>query len=111
MKTGISQSGNTTRNLNSVYFTDNQTGWTVGWDGTILKTTNGGENWVSQSIGAGMLSSVYFTDNQTGWVTMNATILTTTNGGESWNSQSSGTVNGLTVSSLHRQSNWLGCRL
>ena len=52
------------------------------WDsaGTILKTTNGGENWFLQGSGiANYLQSVYFTDNQTGWaVGYYGTILKTT---------------------------------
>ena len=35
---------------------------------TILTTTNGGENWNSQSSGTvNGLTSVHFTDNQIGW--------------------------------------------
>ncbi len=32
--------------LMSVYFTDNSNGWAVGDNGTILHTTNGGEDWL-----------------------------------------------------------------
>ena len=51
--------------------------------GTILKTTNGGENWGAQISGcSNNLYSVYFTDNQTGWAVGGyGTILKTTNGG------------------------------
>ena len=54
-----------------------------GYCGKILKTTNGGENWISQNSGTSKrLTSVYFTDNQTGWaVGWNGTILKTINGG------------------------------
>ena len=31
--------------LNSVYFIDTNTGWAVGDDGTMLKTTDGGLTW------------------------------------------------------------------
>lgn len=33
--------------LNSVEFINSNTGWAVGDKGTILKTTNGGINWIS----------------------------------------------------------------
>jgi len=79
--------------LQSVHFTDNNTGWAVGPGGTILKTTNGGTNWNSQASGMGTnwnsqtsgttdwLLSVHFTDNNTGWaVGSGGTILKTTNG-------------------------------
>jgi photosystem II stability/assembly factor-like uncharacterized protein len=38
--------------LSSVYFTDSNTGWAVGDAGTILRTTDGGNRWISQSSGA-----------------------------------------------------------
>ena len=78
--------------LNSVYFFDSNTGWAVGSDSVILKTTNGGINWTSHLSGTGnTLYSVYFPDNNTGWaVGSNSTILKTTNSGTSWISQTNG---------------------
>ena len=60
---------------------------------TILKTTNGGQDWQPQNSGSGIkLLSVYFTDNQTGWaVGYNGTIIKTTNGGDNWEAQISNT--------------------
>jgi hypothetical protein len=77
------QTSGTSNYLNSVYFTDNNTGWAVGFEGTILNTTDGGLNWNSQSSGtSNYLNSVYFTDNNTGWaVGGDETILKTTTGG------------------------------
>jgi photosystem II stability/assembly factor-like uncharacterized protein len=53
----------------------------VGWG--ILRTTNGGANWVAQSSGTtNTLTSVCFTDANTGTaVGRHGTILRTTNGG------------------------------
>ncbi len=35
---------------------------------TILKTENGGENWISQSGGvSGVIESIFFIDENTGW--------------------------------------------
>ena len=49
--------------LASAYFLNDQTGWIVGVIGTILKTTNGGENWSAQTSGTNFrLSSVNFID-------------------------------------------------
>jgi photosystem II stability/assembly factor-like uncharacterized protein len=66
-----------------VHFVDAQTGWAVGDAGTILKTSNGGSSWSSQTSGTNQgLSSVYFTDAQTGWaVGKSGTIVRTINGG------------------------------
>ncbi len=57
-----------TNSLASVHFIDQNTGWTVGQDGTILKTTNGGVSWISQSKPTSpSLYSVHFIDQNTGW--------------------------------------------
>ena len=55
----------------------------MGGDGTILKTTNGGTNWVLQTSGTTSgLWSVNFVDQNTGWaVGYGGAILKTTNGG------------------------------
>jgi|GEM_PF-3567088 len=34
--------------LNKIFFVNSQTGWAVGDLGKIIRTTNGGANWVSQ---------------------------------------------------------------
>jgi hypothetical protein len=55
----------------------------AGTYGTILKTTDGGTNWTSQTCGTAYgLWSVHFIDRNTGWaVGQNGTILKTTTGG------------------------------
>lgn len=90
-KWAILNSG-TTVNLNSIFFTDINTGYIVGNAGKILKTIDGGTNWTAQTSGTTYsLSSVYFTDNYTGYA-VGATILKTTNGGINWTTQTSGTT-------------------
>ncbi|HQF43480.1 MAG TPA: YCF48-related protein, partial [Ignavibacteriaceae bacterium] len=66
--------------------------WAVGSNGTILKTTNSGVNWIAQTSGTTKaLTSINFIDSNTGWaVGASGTILKTTNGGEVWFTQSSG---------------------
>ena len=39
------------KNLNSVYFTNEKKGWTIGVEGTILHTDDGGKNWEQQISG------------------------------------------------------------
>ena len=69
------------------------TGWAVGDHGTILKTSNGGNKWISQNSGTkNQLNSVCFTDSNTGWVVSDSgTILKTTDGGDNWISQNCST--------------------
>lgn len=87
--------------LHGVYFTDNNTGYAVGFDilnlyPKILKTTNGGIEWITQNIQnsiSNSLNSVFFTDYNTGYVVGGSwgaygdeigRIIKTTDGGENW---------------------------
>lgn len=69
--------------LNSVFFTNEDIGYIVGYQGYIIKTTDGGENWVGLDSGDNnALYSVFFCDSLTGYaVGANGTILRTTTGG------------------------------
>ncbi len=76
----------------SEYFINSESGYAVGTEGMIIKTTNGGANWALQSSGTPhLLSGVYFIDAITGYVVGElGTILKTTNGGINWFAQNSG---------------------
>ncbi|MFP5042564.1 YCF48-related protein [Parasediminibacterium sp. JCM 36343] len=92
-QTWSTQTSGTTKNLFSVYFANQTTGWAVGASGTILNTTDGGSTWTSQSVGTNNFNSVRFTDANFGCAVGNrGTIITTNNGGSTWNMQSSGTT-------------------
>ncbi|MEO8211325.1 MAG: YCF48-related protein, partial [bacterium] len=84
--TSYTPGAGTNNNLNSIYFIDNNTGWTVGNDSTILKTTNGGINWANQTCGtSSYFYSVHFSNNNTGWIVgTNGSILKTENEGTNW---------------------------
>jgi photosystem II stability/assembly factor-like uncharacterized protein len=100
----ISQSGwnrqisGTTATLYSVYFTNNYHGITVGINGTILRTTNAGLNWIPVSVGTMQtFNSVYFIDVNTGFIAgNNGIVIKTTNGGLNWCSQLIETLQPLT---------------
>jgi|WetSurMetagenome_2_1015567.scaffolds.fasta_scaffold37114_2 photosystem II stability/assembly factor-like uncharacterized protein len=84
----------TSQILQSVYFTDVNTGYAVGYTGTVLKTTNAGVNWFSQTISTtDILFSVFFTDINTGYIASGVNggstgnLFKTTNGGNTWNAQ------------------------
>lgn len=68
-------------------------GTAVGLAGSILRTTDGGTNWIPQSSGTtNELTGVFFLDANTGTaIGYNGTILKTTDGGANWAPQSSGT--------------------
>ncbi|MBL4715150.1 MAG: PKD domain-containing protein, partial [Bacteroidia bacterium] len=81
--------------LRALYFVNASTGWLVGNDEYIVKTTNGGVSWTTQIVsgGPGMhLRSVFFFDSNNGWaVGNNGSIVATTDGGNNWIPQTSNT--------------------
>lgn len=94
----ILQNSNTSYNLTSVYFNNGNVGWVVGYNGEILKTTDGGIQWNEVSSGTTnkLNSVVFFSDDQNGWIVGEfGTILHTSNGGNSWVNQNSGIINWL----------------
>ena len=89
----ITLTGNASqRHYNSVFFADNQNGFVVGGNpsndsiATILKTTNGGDDWQIQKDALGYwLNSVYFINLDTGFaVGDKGTIYKTINSGTTW---------------------------
>lgn len=85
--------------LKDVFFTDINKGIVVGYDGTIIRTTNGGTNWISLNSGVTEdLRSVSFGDANTGIIVGEECILRSSNGGSSWIIIGSGT--GISYSSV-----------
>ena len=93
-----------------IYFlSDLNTGTAVGYEGTIIRTTDGGETWLNQTKRDNKFVAccVCFTDTNTGTaVGSYGTILRTTNGGAIWTSQISGTTGGLEDVSYYRCKYW-----
>jgi len=87
------QNSGTTAKLNSVHFEDSNNGCIVGENGTIIHTTNGGQEWITQTSGTSKhLNGVWFSDLNTGWIAGDSgKILKTSNGGQEWIEQTSGT--------------------
>lgn len=78
----------TTVTLTDVDFIDDKTGWAVGHDTVIVKTTDGGENWVKEFGGGesdNALLTVHFKDASHGWAmgAFNFTV-ETVDGGKTW---------------------------
>ena len=78
------------KKLSSVYFTNANTGYTVGDSGVILKTIDAGTSWSALSSGTtNYLGSICFTNLNTGYA-VGGTILKTSDGGSSWSDISGG---------------------
>jgi photosystem II stability/assembly factor-like uncharacterized protein len=89
--TWISQPCGSQTILRGVSFVDSQRGWVVGNDGTILTTSNGGEDWTTQSIGIDVdFYGVSFPDSLHGWACgyrpggFGGYIYVTSDGGLTW---------------------------
>lgn len=55
--------------LNDVYLIDDQLGWIVGNKGILLKTTDGGNNWIRKNIHYQYdLLKVFFYNQTYGWI-------------------------------------------
>lgn len=73
--------------LRDMEFINSTTGWVCGDDGTIMKTTNAGENWIQQpteAVGKYLLGIHPVNENVVYCVGYFETILKTTNGGTNW---------------------------
>lgn len=78
--------------LRRLTFVDSLTGWASGESGTIIHTTDGGNNWeVQNSTVQSFITDIFFVNKTFGWATtitdtfpFNTVILKTTNGGDYW---------------------------
>jgi photosystem II stability/assembly factor-like uncharacterized protein len=80
------QTSGTTNALRHVHFVNTNTGWIVGHSGTVLKTTDGGNNWIKMpfSFTYTDLIGCYFVSETTGWVGGDIGVFKTTDGGNTW---------------------------
>lgn len=90
----VTLTAGTSQNLNAIRFVDVQTGYSAGAGGTVIKTTNGGNNWTTLNTGSSVtLRGIYFFNPSTGIVCGHSgTILRTTDGGGNWSTVTSGTT-------------------
>lgn len=78
------QDSGTSVHLMAVEAVDETTAWITGYNGTILKTTDGGATWVAQNSGVtSELRSLSVVDASTAWAAGDY-LLRTTNGGATW---------------------------
>ncbi|MDX1373748.1 MAG: YCF48-related protein, partial [Nitrososphaeraceae archaeon] len=101
------QNSGTTNDFYSSFFLNENLGWAAGLDGTIHKTTNGGNNWDSYSLTTNdNVHTIFFVDPLHGWITMyefdpirHGSIYYTSDGGEHWTQQL--TINNYCLLSVH----------
>jgi len=84
------------------FYVKSQTGFIMGSNGLLLKTTNGGSSWDSMPTGTTkILWESYFINNQTGWIAggdydETGMVIKTTDQGETWVQQFSTNSNWMT---------------
>ena len=82
-------------NLKKASFVDSLTGWVCGDSGLIMKTSNGGQNWIKQNSNSeAFLHDIFFLNKRLGWALewnifnpqppYGTFFLKTTNGGIDW---------------------------
>ncbi|MFN3873081.1 MAG: YCF48-related protein [Ignavibacterium sp.] len=85
----------TNNTLRKIVFTDSLNGWACGLNGTIIHTSDGGENWYVQNTNTtNPIIDIYFLDNLTGWALSwevnnppyGTYLLKTSDGGLNWTS-------------------------
>jgi len=89
-------------------FFDASTGWMCS-NNLMVKTTNGGVNWVQITTGSSNINNIYFVSAETGWiVTQFGQIMRTTNSGVNWGFLNSGTDNSLnSLSFISPTTGWI----
>lgn len=94
----------TTEDLHGVSFVNENLGWAVGDQGTIITTTDGGYNWTDQSMDemSDKITEVDFINSTDGWFcTSEGEIYKTDDGGENWNLEFSDDTYYFTDISIH----------
>ncbi len=88
---------NESSELKSVKFINNSTGFCIGNNGILVKTTNSGVNWVTQNLGLNYsFNSICFTNANIGYIAgNNGIIFKSTDLGNSWFQLISGTTSSL----------------
>lgn len=94
----VKQESGTLSWLHSIYFVDDENGWIVGSNATLLATTDGGRTWQKEKTRTGdTFRDVYFADRENGWILCERSVyrsggappsylMRTSNGGKDWDS-------------------------
>ncbi len=103
----------TNQRLNAICFPAPDTGFVAGENGTLLRTTDGGQHWQPLATGFSVhWHDLHFVSPSTGWVVGDASsICRTTDGGESWSCTGPDTASLIRLYAVHAlddQNAWIG---
>ena len=91
---------NVTETLTNIKFINDDIGYCIGLNGTIIKTIDGGENWTNISFSTQHFEQIYFLDTQTGFVTDDNTIYRTIDGTNFVDVSSNFSINNYNLTSI-----------
>jgi hypothetical protein len=101
----------TGQDLYDVAFASSTLGWAVGTGGTVLKTTDGGTDWVASQpavMGGSELSGIFVLDATHVWACSgNSKVYFTSDGGASWTQQSAGILPLTAVAFADADNGWV----
>lgn len=103
----------TSQRLNAICFPAPDTGFIAGENGTLLRTTDGGQHWQPLATGFSVhWHDLHFVSPSTGWVVGDAaSICRTTDGGDSWSCTGPDTASLIHLHAVHAlddQTAWIG---
>ena len=109
------QYGDSSSELDAISFFDPLTGWATGFNNLVLHTTDGGQTWVPQNVGAPpvtAITGVTAVNSTTAWVAgWNGFVAQTRNGGQTWRKETVAGAEGIDFEDalfLDAQSGWVG---
>ena len=73
------------QDLNAVYFLDDKRGWVGGDNGFLIRTEDGGQNWLRQTVQTtAAINDIYFRDKEAGFLIAGNAIFATRDNGVRW---------------------------
>jgi len=109
------QYGDSSSELDAISFFDPLNGWATGFNNLVLHTTDGGQTWVPQNVGAPpvtAITGVTAVNSTTAWVAgWNGFVAQTRNGGQTWRKETIAGAEGIDFEDalfLDAQSGWVG---
>jgi photosystem II stability/assembly factor-like uncharacterized protein len=86
--TWTQQYGDDATELEAISFSDSLNGWATGFNNLVLHTTDGGQTWIAQNVGAPpvtAITGVTAVSSTTAWIAgWNGFVAQTRDGGQSW---------------------------
>ncbi len=102
------QTSGISEQINKIFALDENNLWAAAYSGKILKTTNGGQNWVITTIpGNNLLRDIYFFDGLNGVAVGDGNFFKTSDGGNIWTSKYIGSSTLYSLFFIDNSNGWI----